>query len=153
MKPPFLRTPFNYDMNKAGDETALACKDQTLTQQSFKDECDINTIVRRFGLTGELPANVRMPTYGDFTEVMDYHQAMNAIREADESFYSMPAHVRARFDNNPGKFVDFCSDERNYQEALELGLVNARPQPQAQQQPPGSSGEPAPAPGGKKTDT
>lgn len=150
MKAPFLRTPYNYDMNKAGDESALACKDPTLTQQSFAEEVDINTIVRRFGLTGELPTNVRMPQYGDYTEVMDYHQAMTAIRMADESFYSMPADVRARFDNNPGKFVDFCLDEKNLDEAIKLGLAIPRPADPTPKPPPGPSSEPPPPRGREK---
>ena len=123
MKPTFIRTAYNYDMNKAGDESALHCKDPTLTKQSFAEEVDINTIVKRFALTGELPKDVRMPQYGDFTNAFDFQTAMNAIRQAQESFMAMPAHVRSRFDNNPQKFVEFCSDEKNAEEAAKLGLV------------------------------
>lgn len=156
-EPPFLRTAYNYDTNAASDESALTCPEPTLTQQSFADEVDINTIVKRFGLTGELPTNVRMPEYGDFTQAMDYHTAMNAIRLADESFYAMPADVRSRFDNNPGKFVDFCNDPKNYQAAVDMGLAMPRAAALA---PTGSPGEPPktppenpPAPQGGKTDT
>lgn len=153
IKPPFLRTAYNYDRNEASDESGLSCPEPTLAQQNFAEEVDINTIVKRFGITGELPANVRMPTYGDFTQTIDYHTAMNAIRAADESFYAMPANIRARFDNNPAKFVDFCSDEANRAEAEKMGLavpkaVNAAPT--------GSPGEPPPQPpatGGEKTAT
>lgn len=126
MKPTFLRTAYNYDMNKAGDESALHCKEPTLTQQNFAEEVDINTIVKRFGLNGEIPTSARVPMYSDFTEAMDYHQAMNAIRMADETFYSMPAEIRTRFDNNPGKFVDFCNKKENYDEALKMGLAMPR---------------------------
>lgn len=131
MKTPFLRTPYNYDTNAASDETGINCQvdlatgeeTPSLTKQSFRDECDINTIVQRFGLTGELPTGVRMPTYGDFEDLPDYHQAMNAIRAADEAFYAMPADVRARFNNSPGAFVDFCSKQENHAEAVKLGLA------------------------------
>lgn len=58
MKGPFLRTPYNYDMNAAGDESGLRCEDATRAQQQFKEESDINTIVARFGLTGEMPDNL-----------------------------------------------------------------------------------------------
>lgn len=124
MKTPFLRTAFNYDRNVASDETGLDCSGEpSMTKQSFAEECDINTIVRRFGLTGELPSGVRMPTYADFSNVVDFHTAMNAIAQAGEAFDAMPAEVRARFDNDPAKFVDFCSDEGNRAEALKLGLL------------------------------
>lgn len=121
----FLRTPYNYDMSAAGDESALHCTDESMAKQSFAEECDINTIVRRFGITGELPTNIRMPTYGDFTGVHDFKTAMDAIATANESFDALPAEVRARFNNDPAAFVDFCSDTRNRDEAKKLGLISA----------------------------
>lgn len=68
----FLRTQFNYDVDAVSEETGLKCEDGTRTQQQFKDECDINEIMRRFGKTGQVPSNVRAPMYGDFTEVGDF---------------------------------------------------------------------------------
>ena len=123
MKAPFFRTPYNYDMRQVSEETALVCDDPSLAVQSERDECDINTIVMRFGLTGTLPTGVRAPTYGDFTGVSDYREALEAIQAADDSFYAMPAEVRARFQNDPARFVDFCSDPRNIDEARSLGLA------------------------------
>lgn len=119
----FLRTEFNYDMNLAGDESGLKCMDPTLTKQSFAEEVDINTIVQRFHITGELPQNVRMPAFEDFTGIFDFHGAMNAIAQARESFDAMPAEVRARFHNNPAEFVDFTTNTKNLAEARKLGLV------------------------------
>jgi phage internal scaffolding protein len=119
----FLRTPYNYDVNEASDASGLVCDDPSLAQQHAKDECDINTIVRRFGLTGELPSNVRAPQYGDFTDAVDYHTALNAVRAADEAFMQLPADVRTRFNNDAGAFVDFVSDDSNRAEAEKLGLV------------------------------
>lgn len=157
MKPvaPFLRTPYNYDTNKASDESGLACKDPTLAKQSFAEDADINTIVRRFQLTGELPKDVRMPTYGDFTGISNFHEALNAIAIAEESFYAMPAQIRARFDNDPEKFVAFCSDDNNRKEAERMGLVPATPEPKPtpqgdQDDEPGAQKPPSK---GKKTDT
>lgn len=121
---PFIRSAYNYDRYEASNESGLRCEDDTLAQQSFKDECDINTIVRRFGVTGQHPSGVRMPTYGDFTNVVDFHSAMNAVAQAKESFDAMPAEVRARFNNDPAQFVEFCSKEENKDEAVKLGLVD-----------------------------
>lgn len=126
VKPVFLRAPFNYDVDAASDESGLRCEDVSLAKQSFKDECDINTIVRNFGLTGELPNDVRAPQYGDFEGVFDYHTAMNQVIAAQDSFMQMPAEVRARFNNDPGAFVDFCSDVNNLEEMEKLGLVVSR---------------------------
>ena len=70
--------------------------------------------------------NVRMPEYGDFTGVFDFHSAMNAVAMANESFEAMPADVRARFHNDPQEFVSFCMDDKNMDEARKLGLVPAK---------------------------
>ena len=45
--PVFLRAFNNYDMGAVSDETGLRCEDASLTKQSFAEECDINTIVRK----------------------------------------------------------------------------------------------------------
>jgi len=142
-KPPFVRNPYNYDVDEASNESGLYCSDPSLTQQHQKDDADINVIVERFGLTGQLPNAISEPQYGDFTNVSDYHSAMNAVRAAQESFMELPAKLRSRFDNDPAKFIDFVTDDNNRQEAVSLGLVKAPTQP--------SSVEQAPAEGGGST--
>lgn len=122
-KVPFLRTPYNYDVDKVSDETGLVCPDPSLAQQNFKDESDINYIVRQFGLTGQLPGQTISPQYGDFTGVLDYHSAVNAVLAAQDEFMDLPAQMRARFDNDPAKLIDFLGDEQNREEAIKLGLV------------------------------
>lgn len=125
---PFFRTEYNYDRNVASDNSGLSCPEPTKTQQNFKDEVDINTIVERFGLTGELPTDVRMPQSGDFTDVTDFQGAMNLIRQAEEGFMEMPANIRARFHNNPAEFLDFVHDEKNVDEAIKLGVLLKKPE-------------------------
>lgn len=130
VKKVFLRAPFNYDTEAASDESGLDCQRDaegkptpSLTKQSFRDEVDINTIVRRFGLTGELPTGVAVPSYGDYSGVVDFHTAMNAVAKANEAFDAMPGEVRARFHNDPQEFLEFFADEANRGEAEKLGLV------------------------------
>lgn len=130
IRTPFVRSPYNYSMEDASDESGLLCADPSLAVQDQRDEVDINTIVRRFGLTGKLPEDVRMPEYGDFVGISNYHQAMNAVASANESFDALPAEVRSRFGNDPGRFVDFCMDPANLEEARKLGLAAPLP-PQA----------------------
>lgn len=121
---PFLRSAFNYDRNEASDESGLACLDESRTKQSFAEEVDINTIMRRFGQTGKLPDSVVPPTYQDFVGIFDFHSAMNAVAQAGEAFDKMPADVRYKFNNDPGAFVAFCSDEKNLEEMSKLGLTS-----------------------------
>lgn len=127
--PVALRAPYSYDADAVSRETGV---DMTgvadMAQQQFKDEADINTIVKRFGLTGELPENVRLPVSGDFTGIGDFQSAMNAVRAAEESFMQVPAHIRARFGNDPAALIDFLGDDKNRDEALKLGLLRPPPE-------------------------
>ena len=124
---PFVRSPYNYDADQASKAAGFSCIGPSKTVQSFKDECDINVIVKQFGLTGVLPVGVRTPTYEDFTAVVDYHTAMNAIRASKDAFMQMPANIRYRFNNDPQAFLEFCSDDKNIAEARSLGLVPPEP--------------------------
>lgn len=120
----FVRSAFNYDVDAASDESGLDCQDPSLAKQEFKEESDINTILRRFNVTGHLP-NVRLPQFGDFDGIVDFHSAMNAIAQAHESFDALPAEIRSRFQNDPGQFVDFCLDDQNKDELVKMGLAKA----------------------------
>lgn len=121
----FLRTAYNYDRDAVSEETGLKCEDVSRAKQSFRDECDINVIVERFGIGYEMPQGVRAPVYGDFTEVGDFRGAMDAVIAAQSSFMALPADVRARFGNDPAGFVEFCSKDENYDEVERLGLLHA----------------------------
>ena len=123
MKSVFVRSEYNYDTDQASLESGLSCDDPSLTHQSFAEECDINTIVRRFGLTGELPTALRLPTYQDFEGVFDFQTAMHAIMQAEDAFMALPADLRARFGNDAARFVDFCSAPENADELVRLGLA------------------------------
>lgn len=106
-------------------DTGLECLDPTLAQQQFKEESDINTIVDRFGLTGEMPQVLNFPQYGDFTGIFDYQTAMNVVVQGREEFMKLPAKLRARFHNDPAEMLDFLADDDNKDEAIKLGLVKA----------------------------
>lgn len=131
-----VRVPFWYDADAASAASALVCPEPTRTQQQFKDEVDINTIAKNFGMTGRLPENVRMPMFGDFADVEDYQTALNAARRAGHSFMQMPAEVRLRFQNDPQQFLEFCSNPANRDEAIKLGLVATPPVPASVPPPP-----------------
>ncbi|WNK13028.1 MAG: internal scaffolding protein [Microvirus sp.] len=119
----FLRAPYNYDADEVSYETGLVCGDKSLAQQHQAAEADINTIVRRFGVTGQLPLVSVPPTYDDFSGISDYQGALNLIRAAAESFAALPADVRYRFGNDASKYVDFCSDSANLEEMRKMGLA------------------------------
>lgn len=99
------------------------------TKQSFKDECDINVIMRRYQVTGELVhLNQRSPLFGDFPD-MDFQSAMAIVIQARENFATLPSEVRDRFANDPGRLLSFLQDPANREEAIKLGLVRIAEQP------------------------
>ena len=119
----FLRTTYNYDTDAASNESGLACEEPTLAQH-FKEECDINTILQKFNVTGILPEAPLSPRYGDFSGIGDYHTTLNRVMAAKDEFASLPAQIRARFENDPYKLIEFLDDETNREEAVQLGLVD-----------------------------
>lgn len=132
--PPFVRSPYNYDVDAVSNETGLLCMDESLTVQSDKNSTDINRIVDTFIRTGEIAPNLNPPQYGDFTGIQDYQSALNAVRAAEDSFMQLDAEVRARFGNNPQRLLEFLDNPANLDEARELGLAlpaAAAPEPMA----------------------
>lgn len=127
-------------MNAAGDEDSIHCNDESLAQQSFADEVDINNMLKRFGIGYELPSNFRMPEYGDFDTITTFHEAMTQVTAATNEFNTLPAHIRAEFDNSPAKFHDAALKESNRARFEELGLLKPKemaqtPQPLEPKQP------------------
>ena len=119
----FVRSAYNYDRNLASVESGIVCDDDSRAIQSAEEESNINTIVRRFGISGKLPDQVAMPKSGDFSGAPDFHTAMNLVRQAQEEFVRVPADVRARFSNDPQAFMNFFEDPANRDEAKHLGLL------------------------------
>lgn len=119
------------------------------TQQSFKDDCDINLIMKRFERTGMLDhLNQFEGSYGDFTDVpTSYHDAVNQVLAAQDMFMTVPARVRAMFDNDPGKFLAFVDDPANAEKMVELGLARQAPAPSSSVDE-GQGGPEVPAGGG-----
>lgn len=121
------------------------------TQQSFKDECNINNIMAKFRKSGEMAhLNTREPTYGDFSTGLDYQAAQNRVLAAQGDFDSLSAEIRARMHNNPAELLTFVADPENLEEARSLGLIAPAELPPADLPPTGaaaSEGEtPSPLP-------
>lgn len=102
---------------------------ESMTKQCFKEECDINNIVKRYMDTGILgdPFDTRKPVFGDFSDVPDFHEAQGVIAKAFEQFADLPAEVRDRFANNPAQLMEFLDNPANRDEAIKLGLVSSEP--------------------------
>lgn len=140
MKAPELRTQFNYDPAKVSQDTATIRtghdakgeitrsydQGESMTIQSMAEDADINVLMDRYGITGKFPENPRVPTYQQFEDVFDFRTAMEQINLAQEMFMEYPAHVRARFENDPQKLLEFVADDKNREEAEFLKLVKPK---------------------------
>lgn len=118
--------------NQIRNQVVLDCSaDEMLTEQSHKDEVDINQIIKRHAKQGELIARTAMLNTTDyrFDDVTgnDFMEASLIIAKAQQSFDQMPHKVRDRFDNNPAKFLDFVQNPENGKELYEMGLAERVP--------------------------
>ncbi|AXH75546.1 MAG: internal scaffolding protein [Microviridae sp.] len=125
----------------------------SMTKQSFKDVSDINVIMAKYVRTGVIESvSGRVAKFGDFSNIGDFHSAMNRVSAAQEAFMDLPAKIRDYCRNDPGEFLDLISDSARRSELEALGLV--KPLEKALEEPkaavlasPGSAG-PGPVIGG-----
>ena len=110
------------------EHKGLTCETPSLTQQQFKEECDINNIIARYETTGlltdPLHPGTRIPQFGDFSNVPDYLHAQTIIARTREAFEALPSKIRDRFDNDPAQMLEFLQDESNREEAVKLGFID-----------------------------
>lgn len=100
----------------------------SVTQQQFKDEADINYIVRMYDASGVVPGQTgaapREPIFGDFSELPDNAQeAYNQILAAKADFDRLPLEIRKRCNFDPAVFFEFVQDPKNIDELVAFGLA------------------------------
>jgi len=119
-----FKKPYDPPQRVQKDTSALP----SVTRQSFKQECDINHIMKKYQKTGLVDHVTRFQgNYDDLTGSPDYHEAMNKIITANDAFSTLPSSVRTRFHNNPAEFLDFVSNPDNMPEMEAMGLIPPSP--------------------------
>lgn len=107
-----------------------------VTKQSFREECDINNIIRQFQRTGVVRhLNEARASFADISELGDFHDAIALVELASESFMELPAKVRKVFDHDPAKFLDAAHDPEKRYLLEAAGLIPAE-RPEDEVQPP-----------------
>ncbi len=99
------------------------CGGPSKVQQSHKNMCDINYLIKRYRRVEEMPKYHKRPMYGDFSKVTDYQEAIEVTERAAEQFKTLPSELRKKFDSNPSKFLAFIDDEANKEELIKLGFL------------------------------
>lgn len=97
----------------------------TRTQQQFQEQHDINNIMKKYQKVGVDYNALPNPsgTYGDFTKVRTYQEAVQGALDSEAAFMQLPSSVRKRFANDPQELFDFLNDKNNREEAIRLGLI------------------------------
>lgn len=108
------------------DENKLEAR--SLTQQSFKAESDINTIMSKYDKTGLpiIPVGGE-PLFGDFTSGNDFSEQQRNVAEFSSLFELLPPKTRSAFDNDPARAINFALDPANEAESIALGLLPQKP--------------------------
>lgn len=98
----------------------------SMTDKQYRDECDIDKILKRYKAGQPLPVSERKGSYGDFSDVGDFMSCFEKINNAREDFASLPSELRARFGNDVTAFFNFVLDPANAEECVRLGLRVAK---------------------------
>lgn len=108
------------------NKVTLDTGDVMMTKQSHKAECDIHNILKQYKKTGVINhITNRSALYADLPDVMDYQEAIEMVRTAQDGFGDLPAVVRDRFNNDPFFFLQALGDPSRRAEMVELGLIVA----------------------------
>lgn len=97
----------------------------SLAQQHFKQECDVNFIVDRYVKTGVMEHTSDVaPHYADVSEIpTDLASAYDAVFAAESAFMSLPSDFRKLLDNDPARLGPWLLDEKNRADAVKYGLL------------------------------
>ena len=91
-------------------------------KQEFKDDADLNSIMRKFQKSDAIDHFAKYQgEYGGIGPA-NLQQAMNTVITAQTMFDELPSSVRNRFSNSPQDFLEFVQNPDNYQEAQELNI-------------------------------
>lgn len=104
-------------MTKSKKLGVLFCKTPSLTKQYFKDECDINNVIKRFTETGQIPVQNNLdPQYGDAPD-FDLKTALDLVKNAHREFDELSPQNKQLFDNDSQNYLNFLQE---YSESPEI---------------------------------
>jgi hypothetical protein len=122
---------------------------------------EIKKMVEQTEAKGLLRASTKFEGEMDDFPAYDFQEAQLMMAKANSMFESLPSQARAKFENNPAKFMDFANNPANAQEMVDMGLakgldfqdhtgastgVSAKTDPTGQPDNSGEVIEPQPAP-------
>lgn len=121
-----------FDPHLVNPITGEAYLPERRVKQSFVSECDINTIMKQYSITGQIrhmSANAAKGAYMDLPDDLDFQASLQIVQTGTDAFATLPSKTRDRFNNDPALFLEFMADPANAEEAIRLGLATKRPDP------------------------
>ncbi|AXH74349.1 MAG: hypothetical protein [Microviridae sp.] len=67
-------------------------------------ESDINVIYRKTQLGQNVSSVSKMPTFGDFSNLLQYDQMLESIHAAESAFAELPALERRKYNDDPKEY-------------------------------------------------
>ena len=112
--------------------SGLTCLKPSMTSQEFKEECNINVLLKKYAVQAKLlglPLSEVIPqptsdNFGDFTDVDDFQTAMNRVAEVNNMFSNLPADIRDQCNNKPENFLRMLHDDKRYKEFVDRGILD-----------------------------
>lgn len=96
---------------------------ESMTEQHHKDRCSMSNILNKYRKTGLVTHNAAtVGHYADYPTELEFHLMQNRIAAAKSMFESIPSHIRALFDNDPGTFLSYAQDPDNRDDLIEMGF-------------------------------
>ena len=94
-----------------------------LTEQSHKNECDINIILDHYTRTGFMKhAKQNEGLYDDFTSA-DFQRSMEVVANVKSLFEGLPSEVRKEFNQDPVNFLNYVQDPKNHESLAKRGIL------------------------------
>lgn len=112
----------NKEYKRLRPRVQLICKDPSLTQQEFKEECDLAETVRRIKRRGEDLPTIPEEFYRDTTQELSYAEMRQQVAVANATFSELPSHIREKFNNSTENFLNRLSDEQSHEELRGMGF-------------------------------
>lgn len=120
---------------------------ESLTEQSYKDECDIKNIIKSIDKNDLIKIKNAMDGVPDGVldlTAPDFMEAMNIVAGAQQAFERFPSDIRDRFRNDPHELLKAIDDPLKHEELRQLGIM--APVQTSQEPEPAPEPEPEPEP-------
>jgi len=112
--------------------SGLTCLKPSMTSQEFKDECNVNNILKRYAAQAQVmgvPLSELLPKlgtapYGDFTNLDNFMEMKNKVARATQVFEALPSDIRAKYGNTVEGFIGALNNPDEFKFLSERGVLN-----------------------------